>query len=148
MGRTTVSRTIHAPIERVFDTVAHIDNFSKCIPDIVRIEFLSEERSGVGARFRETRLMRGKEQTVELEVTEYVQNDHIRLVSDTHGTVWDTVFTVRPATGGGVELTMVMDANAYKFLPKLMNPLIKGLIRKAIEQDMDAVKTYCEEGVS
>lgn len=145
MGRTTVSRTIHAPIERVFDTVAHIENFQKAIPDIVRIEFLSDQRSGVGARFRETRLMRGKEQTVELEVTEYVQNDHIRLVSDTHGTVWDTVFTVRPATGGGVDLTMVMDANAYKFLPKLMNPLIKGMIQKAIEKDMDAVKTVCEQ---
>jgi len=37
-----------------------------------------------------------------------------------------------------------MDANAYKLVPKLMNPLIKGMIQKAIENDMDAVKTYCE----
>jgi uncharacterized protein YndB with AHSA1/START domain len=144
MGRTTVSRTIEAPIETVFDTVAHIENFSKAIPDIVNVEFLSDVRSGVGTHFRETRRMRGKEVSVELAVTEYVENDHIRIVSDTHGTVWDTVFTVEPATGGGIELTLVMDANAYKFLPKLMNPLIKGMIRKAIEKDMDAVKAFCE----
>jgi len=25
-----------------------------------------------------------------------------------------------------------------------MNPLIKGMVRAAIEKDMDAVKTYCE----
>ncbi|MHC4817139.1 MAG: SRPBCC family protein, partial [Planctomycetota bacterium] len=102
MGRTTVSRTIEAPIETVFDTVAHIENFSKAIPDIVNVEFLSDVRSGVGTHFRETRRMRGKEVSVELAVTEYVENDHIRIVSDTHGTVWDTVFTVEPATGGGI----------------------------------------------
>ncbi len=146
MARTTVTRTIQAPIERVFDTVAHIENFSKAVPHIVKVEFLSDQRSGVGTRFRETRLMGKKEACTELEVTEYVENDHIRIVTDTHGTVWDTVFTVKPASGGGVDLTMVMDANAHKFLPKLINPLIKGMIQKVIEKDMDAVKAYCEKG--
>ena len=146
MGRTTVSRTIHAPIEKVFDTVAHIENFEQAIPHIVSVEFLTERRFGVGTRFRETRRMGKREATTELEVTEYVRYDHVRLVTDTHGTVWDTVFTTRAADSGAVELTMVMDANAHKLLPKLMNPLIKGVIRKAIEKDMDAVKAYCEGG--
>ncbi|MHC4668834.1 MAG: SRPBCC family protein [Planctomycetota bacterium] len=145
MGRTTVSRTIHAPIETVFATVAHIENFSKAVPHIVKVEFLSDVRAGVGTRFRETRLMGGKEASTELEVTEYVENDRVRLVADTHGTVWDTVFTVRPAPVGGVELRMVMDANAYKLVAKLMNPLVQVLIRKAIEKDMDAVKAFCEK---
>ena len=71
--------------------------------------------------------------------------NHIRvgIVSDTHGTVWDTVFTVRDG-GGETELEMVMDAKAYKLFPRLLNPLFKGMIQKAIEGDMDAVKAYCE----
>ena len=146
MTRTTVTRHIEAPIDTVFDTVAHIEKYSEAVPHIVKVEFLSEQRSGVGTRFRETRLMGKKEACTELEVTEYVENDHIRIVTDTHGTVWDTVFTVKPASGGGVDLTMVMDANAHKFLPKLINPLIKGMIQKVIEKDMDAVKAYCEKG--
>lgn len=145
MSRTTVTRTIQAPIETVFDTVANIENFKKAVPQIVRVEFLSDTRAGVGTRFRETRLMGKREATVELEVTECVPNDRIRIISDTHGTVWDTVFSVKPARNQGVELEMVMDATAYKFLPKIMNPLIKGVIRKAIEKDMDAVKAYCEQ---
>lgn len=72
------------------------------------------------------------------------ENDRIRLVSDSHGTVWDTVFTVK-AEQRQTELTMVMDAKAYKLLPKLINPLIKGMVKKAIMQDMNAVKTYCEQ---
>lgn len=143
MSRTTVSRQIQAPIAKVFETVAHIENFQKVIPDITNVEFLSEEKTGVGARFIETRNMNGKSASVELEVKEYVPNDMIRIVSDVHGTVWDTSFTVKNQ-GDKTELTMVMDANAYKLLPKLMNPLIKGMIRKAIEKDMDEVKRYCE----
>ena len=146
MGRTTVSRTIHAPIETVFDTVAHIENFSKAVPHIVNVEFLSDVKSGVGTRFRETRLMGRREASTELEVTEYVENERVRMVTDAGGTVWDTVFTVRPVSEGSVELTLVMDANAHKLLAKVMNPLIKGIIRKAIEKDMDAVKAYCETG--
>jgi carbon monoxide dehydrogenase subunit G len=143
MTRSTVTRTIAAPPELVFQTVADIRNFSKAIPHIVKVEFLSESQTGVGTRFRETRLMDGKEATTELEVTEYVVNEHIRIISDTHGTVWDTIFSVKPQDGQ-TELTMVMDANAYKLLPKLINPLVRGAIQKALEQDMDAVKSYCE----
>ncbi|MFQ5843425.1 MAG: SRPBCC family protein [Planctomycetota bacterium] len=144
MIRITVTRTIASPVEVVFATAADIRRFSKALPHIVRFEFLSEVRSGVGTRFRETRLMRGKEQTTELEVTEYIQDDRIRMVADSHGTVWDTVFTVAP-NEGGTTLAMTMDARAYKLFPRLLNPLVMGMIKKAVERDMDLVKAFCEK---
>ena len=91
--------------------------------------------------------MKGKEAVTELEVTEYIENDRVRLVADSHGTIWDTVFTVR-TENTQTELTMKMDSKAYKLLPKLINPLIKGMIKKAIMKDMDSVKTYCERATS
>lgn len=87
--------------------------------------------------------MRGKEQQVTLELTEYVEDEHVRFISDEHGTVWDSVFKVRPVEGG-TELTLTMEARAYKLLPKFMNPLIKRMIAKAVAKDMDAVKAWCE----
>ena len=33
-----------------------------------------------------------------------------------------------------------------EFLPKQMNPLVKGVIRKAIEKDPGAARAYCEGG--
>lgn len=144
MSRTTVTRTIDAPVNVVFRTVADINHFSDAVPHIVNVEFLSDVTSGVGARFRETRLMKGKEQTTELEVTEYEENERIRLVSDAGGTIWDTVFTVTPQNGQ-TELTMTMDANAYKLMAKIVNPLIMGMVASAVGKDMDAVKAYCEE---
>ena len=88
MSRTTVRRTIDAPADFVFRTVAEIDNYSKAIPHIVNVEFLSDVRSGVGSRFRETRLMMGREASTILEVTEYVENERVRIVSDEGGTIW------------------------------------------------------------
>ena len=130
MARITVTKTINAPLHVVFATVADIRQFAEAIPHIVGYEFLSETQTGVGTRFRETRVMHGKEASTVLEVTEYVENQRTRLVADSHGTVWDSVFEVREE-GGATVLTLTMDAKAYKLLPKLMNPLICGMIRES-----------------
>ena len=143
MSRTAITRNIDAPVERVFDTVAHIENFSTAVPHITSVEFLGQQRRGVGTKFRETRIFRGRQASTELEVTEYVENERVRLVADEGGTIWDTVFTITDA-GEGTRLDMVMEASAYKFVAKLLNPLLKGILRRAIKGDMDAVKAYCE----
>ena len=143
MSRTIVRRTIDAPADFVFRTVAEIENYSKAIPHIVDVEFLSDVRSGVGSRFRETRLMMGREASTILEVTEYVENDRVRIVSDEGGTIWDSVFTVSPVDGG-TELTLVMDAAPYTFKSRILTPVMKLVIRMGLVKDMDAVKEYCE----
>ena len=135
---------VQAPVEAVFDCVAHIQNFSNAVPDISKIEFLTQSRRGVGTRFRETRVMKGREATTELEVTEYDAPHRIRLVSDEGGTIWDTVFTTIATADGGTRLEMVMDARPYKLMAKIVNPFIGRMISKAVEEDMNAVKTYCE----
>ena len=81
--------------------------------------------------------------STELEVTEYAESEHVRIVSDAGGTIWDTVFAVA-ASGGQTELTMTMDARPYRWHAKLTVPFVLRMIRTAIEKDMDAVKTFCE----
>ena len=113
MTRTTITRTIEAPVEAVFEAVADISNFARAVPDIARVEFLTESRVGVGSRFRETRVMRGREASTVLEVTEYVRNERVRLVADAGGTVWDSLSTVVGAGEDGrramLELVTVRD---------------------------------------
>ena len=143
MANVTVTRRIDAPADVVFRTVAHVEQLSQAVPGILRVEFLSEVKSGVGARFRETRMMMGREATTELEVTEYVENERVRIVSEAGGALWDTVFSVA-ADGGGTELKMVMDARPQTMSARMTVPLILGTVQKAVEEDMDAVKSFCE----
>ena len=143
MANVTVTRRIDAPADAVFRTVAHIEQFSQAVPHILRVEFLSEVKSGVGTRFRETRMMMGREASTELEVTEYVENERVRIASEAGGALWDTVFTVAP-DGEGTELKMVMDATPRTAGARMTLPLVIGAVRKAVEQDMDSVKAFCE----
>jgi hypothetical protein len=142
-----ITRIINAPVDVVFSTIADIRQFSKAIPHIVDFEILSDVKSGVGTRFCEVRLMRGKEAWTALEITEYIQDERVRIVADSHGTVWDTVFSVK-AANGKTELVITMSAKAHKFLPKMINPLVKGIIKKAIAKDMDFVKVFCQNPAS
>ena len=140
-----VTRNINAAMGVVFATVSDIRQFSKALPHVVTFKFLSVVNRGVGTRFRETRLMNGKEATTELEITEYVENDHVRMVAESRGTVWDTLFTVT-SEGGSTTLTTRMDAKSDKLFSQVMNPLIRGMIAKAVEKDMDLLKAFCESG--
>ena len=144
MGQYRVTRTINAPVGRVFETVANIEGFSEAVPDIVGVEFLSEQRRGLGAKFKETRIMKGREVSSVLEVTEYIENERVRLVSDQGGTVWDSAFTLRPS-GDQTLLELTMDARPYKLLARFVNLMIKPVLTKALASDMDAVKAYCEK---
>ena len=141
------TRTIRAPLELVFRTVSDIRNFSQAVPHITNVEFLSDQHHGAGTRFKETRTMKGREHTVELSVTEYVDNESVRMVSDAGGTIWDSLFEVSEQNDA-VELKLQMDVRPYTLPARLMNFLIRGMVVKGVESDMDAVKEFCEAGGS
>lgn len=143
MNPICVSRRIVAPLELVFRTISDVRNFRKAVPDITQIEFLTDQQVGAGTRFRETRSTKGREQTVDLEVLEYVENDRVRMVSDAGGTVWDTLFTVSEDSGT-VLLEMQMDVKPHTLFARIVTPLIRGMVAKAVASDMGSVKEYCE----
>ncbi len=143
MTRVTVSREINAPAEHVFATIADIGSLPDKDPDVLRVEFVGTRRQGVGTRFREVRAMKRRELVTELEVTEYEPGERIRMVTDSHGTVWDTVYRVSP-TRGGAAVSISMDARAHKLLPRLLNPLMKGMFRKGMQKHLESLQAYCE----
>jgi uncharacterized membrane protein len=143
VATVSTTRRINAPIEKVFAVVAHIGNFSKAVPHINDVEFLTDQHRGAGTKFKETRVIRGRETSTVLEVTEYTPNERVRMVSDTGGAVWDTVFRMRPVEGG-TQLGMIMDAHPHTLLARITTPSFKGTIGNAVEADLDAIKTYCE----
>lgn len=145
MGRIETSRRIAASAARVFEVIAHVENFREAVPEIVSVEFTTDTTRGAGTRFRETRRMGKREATVALEVVEYEPNERVRVVSDAGGTIWDTTFRVAAVAEGAV-LAMEMEDRPHKLLARLLTPLIRPMVRRAVERDMDAVRRFCERG--
>lgn len=143
MSQFCVVKKIAASQEVVFHAVSNIDRFAEIIPQIAKVQFLSEQQVGVGTKFLETRNMNGRMATVELEVTEYQSPERCRIVSDTNGCVWDTLFSVT-RIDDTTQLEMTMDARPYRLMARIMNLLIRPMITKAIESDMEYVRQHCE----
>jgi hypothetical protein len=138
-----VLRTIQAPADVVFETIADPNRFAQAISGVTHLEVSSGMKSGVGTRFRQTRTMNGMESVMEFEVTEYVKTERLRILNQTHGTIWDSLFTFTPK-GSSTKLAMRMEARARRLLPRLLLPWVCRFIKKAVEKDIDAVKATCE----
>ena len=137
------SRRIRADQNAVFDVIGDCRNYADAVPHIAEVTILSEIQRGVGLRFRETRVMKGKSATSDLEVTEFDPPERIRRVSDMHGTVWDSVFSLR-SDGDTTTLTLTMEATPRTLMAKIMTPLAMKMVGPALESDLDAVRDYCE----
>ncbi|MCR9172563.1 MAG: SRPBCC family protein [bacterium] len=134
---------IDAPIDLVFETISSPEKFMEAVPQITSIEFLSEQRSGPGTQFKETRVMGKRKASTVLKVVDQERNSHIRMISNAGGTSWDSTFSTK-AEKDGVQLRFVMTAVPSNFLARMSVRMIKGMISKALRNDMLAVKEYCE----
>ena len=143
MFRVICKQSINATREVVYDAITNIPNLPNTNPDIVKVEFISDQRSGAGTRFRETRKMGKRELVSELEIVEMTPPHTARFVTDTNGVVWDTLFTVEMIEGKP-QLTIAMDAKPHRLGPKLMMPLMKPLFKKGIQKHLSSFKLYCE----
>ncbi len=143
MSRQAITKEIAAPVPAVFAVLSNAEQFAAALPHVVRTEFVSEQRSGLGTVFRETRSLRGREMTFELQVTEYETDRKVRMVTESHGTVWDTLFEVEP-DGEHTRLIVSSDAISERLLPKIRNWLFRGMMAKAVANDLDLLKAYVE----
>jgi uncharacterized membrane protein len=134
---------IDAPIELVFQTISTPEKFMEAVPHIKSVELLTEERSGPGTKFKETRLMGKRKASTVLEIAEEEKNSHIRMISKAGGATWDSTFSTE-AEEDGVQLRLVMTAVPTNFLARISIRMIKGMIAKALKNDMLAIKEYCE----
>lgn len=144
MTTVTVQSIINAPADAVFEAVCAVEDNPTIMPDTVRVEFVGEQRRGVGTRFRETRTQGGQEMSFDLEVTGYDPEARtVRFVTDTHGTIWDTTVTVRP-DGEGSSVTFAMDCIGSNVLKRFMNVVLQGLFRRGMAKNVAALKAHCE----
>ena len=71
MARLAISETVNAPLGRTFEAFSDLRSAEKNISGIKRLEILTDGPIGKGTRFKETRVMFGREATETMEVTQW-----------------------------------------------------------------------------
>lgn len=152
MPTCTIEKEVRATPEAVFAFLADWSNWEKAVSAIKKIELLTPPPIGKGTRFKETRLMWGKEATETMEITGWDPPRSQTLESDSCGTRVICTISVRPApthapTHTGSILTMHIRSEAQSFFAKLFTPLgylMMGMMKKIMTKELDEIAAAIE----
>jgi hypothetical protein len=143
--------TINGSKGAVWAAITNIENAAAIISGIKNIELLEKPANGlVGLRWRETRILFGKPATVEKWITDAADNEYYKTQAADSGFVFLTTNRISES-GGGVALTSSHETKPQGIVARLKSMpmvLFKGVIRKAILQDLNDIKSAVEQGRS
>jgi peptide subunit release factor 1 (eRF1) len=146
--RLVLEETIAAPKRTVFDVFTDLGKAPERIEGITKLEVLGGGPVGKGTRFRETRVMFGKEATEEMEITGFEAPDRYTVEGYSCGARFFTEYTFE---GGQREtkVTMTMVTKNETLFAKVMGPIMglmmSGAMKKAMAKDHAELRRACEE---
>jgi len=140
--------TIDGSRAATWAAITNIENATKIISGIERIEVLEKPANGlVGLRWRETRMYFGKPATVEKWITDAAVNEFYKTKAESDGFVFLSTMSISEGSGG-LTLTSSHDSKPQGLVAKLKSTpmfLFKGVVKKALLQDLNDIKSAVEQ---
>ena len=140
--------TINGSKAAIWAAITNIENASETISGIENIEVLERPANGlVGLRWRETRTLFGKPATAEKWITDAAENEFYNTRAEDSGFVFLTTMRLSES-GGGITLTSSHETRPQGFAARLKAipmVLFTGVIKKAILQDLNDIKSAVEQ---
>lgn len=142
-----VKELIDAPRHHVWNIITDADRWSDVISGIVDVEILERPTDGVvGLKWREKRVLFGKEATETMWISAAEPNDWYEVTADNHGAVYTTRMSLADVDGK-TELTMAFSARPTTFAARLMSVmgfLFNGQLKKMLQQDLADIRRAAE----
>ena len=139
---------IEKPLEDVWKAITDFKNCSNYIESIIKLEIIDEPKDTlIGFKWKETRVMFGKEATETMWITDYVENEYYQTRAESHGSIYISRLSIE-LVENYTKLTMSFSAEAQTFFVKIfsmcMGFVIKGSMKKALIKDLNDIKTHIE----
>lgn len=148
MAGLSITRQVSAPPERVFAVASDLRAAPTRVTGIRSLEVLDDGPIRVGTRFRETRVMFGREATEEMEIVEFDPPRSYVVGCDSCGCRYRSEFRFEPKDGG-TEVTMRFDAQPLTFMAKVMGLLMRPMMKvmaKECGKDLEDIARAAERG--
>ncbi len=148
----TVTTHIKASKETVWKIISDIENSPHNISGIEKVEVLEKPNTGlVGLKWTETRTLFGKTATETMCITEAREPEYYQTYSESHGAVYEARLQLKEH-GEETELSMRFEGRPVTLSAKIMSALLgwmmMGATRKALQKDMDDIKTAAERATA
>ncbi|MBN9522281.1 SRPBCC family protein [bacterium] len=138
---------VNGPKAAVWAVLTNIENAAAIIRGIEKIEVLEKPTTGlVGLKWRETRMLFGEPATAEKRITDAAENEFYKTRAEDNGFVFLTTMRISESSSG---ITLLSSHETkpqslvarFKSIPLF---LFKGVIKKAILQDLNDIKSAVE----
>lgn len=144
----SVKLAINATKEAVWSVISDIENSAQTIRGIETIEVLEKPAHGlVGLKWREKRIMFGKEAYETMWVTEAEENSHYQTRAESHGAVYISRLSIEE-NGDGCILSMGFKGEAQTLGAKISDIIFSGMMKKSTEkalyEDLEDIKKVAE----
>lgn len=128
--------------KEVFDFISASENAPKVVSSVVSMVKLTDGPVGEGTRYRETRLMNGKEAQAELEVVDFEPSQRYAMKNVTEGIETIYRYTFKQENGGTrIDLVCELSASGLK---KLMLPMVASILKKEDGDHLQRLKQAME----
>jgi len=139
---------VNAPIETIWAKIIDIEHCEQTIKGIKKVVVLEKPDAGlVGFKWRETRVMFGKEADETMWITHCEDNHYYQTRAENSGAVYISIMRV-VQKGEQVELSMEFQGEAQTMMAKIMSfiftPLMKKSMVKMIHKDLEDIKNSLE----
>jgi hypothetical protein len=144
-----ISQTkINSTKEKVWEVITDIENSVNVISSITKIEILDKPKDNIdGLKWKETRIMFGKEAEEIMWVTHYKKYDYYQTRAESHGAIYITWLNI-VEENDVVTLKMTFESDSLSLTAKIMNGLFSGFMKKtmikALGDDLKDIKETCE----
>lgn len=142
--------TVRGSKAATWTAMTDIENAATMIRGVEKIEIVEKPANGlVGLRWRETRMLFGKPATAEKWITEAVHEESYKTRAESDGFAFLSTTRIS-ACGDGIVLQTSHASVPQTFVTRLqalvMGLLFRGVIRKALLQDLNDIKARVERG--
>ena len=140
--------TINGSKAAVWAAITNIENAAETISGIETVEVVEKPANGlVGLKWRETRMYFGKPATVEKWITDARENEFYKTRAEDNGFVFLSTMSISESSGG-ITLTSSHDSKPQGIVARLRSTpmfLFKGVVKKALLQDLNDIKSAVEQ---
>lgn len=131
----------------IWAVITNIENAAEFIKGIEKIEIVEKPAKGiVGLRWRETRMYFGKPATVEIWITDAVENEFYKTRAESDGYLFLSTMSISESSDSMI-LTTSHDYKAQSFAARIKSIpmfLFKGMMKKIFLQDLNDIKSAVE----
>lgn len=142
MSGFTMNEWIARSPKEVFDFITASENAPKVVQSVKSMVKLTEGPARVGTKYRETRVMNGKDHETELEVVAFEPNQMYAMKNITDGIETIYQYNFQPEKNGtNIDLVCTLKASGLK---KLMLPLVASILKKEDGDHLQRLKKAME----